>query len=229
MKPRDGVRRRAEVLLKPPCSVSPAEAPTPTSNDVMPYLSLVRDIVTKYARRLPASVQQCDLVAAGTAGVFDALRRSGADRGPAFEGYVRTRIRGAIVDELRAQDWLTRSARKCATTLTDGHPPSSTNTVVRFEDLSEETRSSFTDEAPSPADLLTTGRDNAKLASAVASLPPRERVVVTLHYLEEVHLSAIARELGVSVARASQLRSRAIAALRANLGSGHLERPASAR
>src|SRR5258708_851660 len=61
-------------------------------------------------RKLPPNVLRDDLLAAGTFGLVDALRKS-ADRGPAFDWYARIRIRGAVVDELRAQDWLTRRAR----------------------------------------------------------------------------------------------------------------------
>jgi len=201
------------------------EAHTPTSAEIQPYLSLVYDIVARYSRRLPASVQHGDLIAAGTAGVFDALRKS-SDRGPSFESYVRTRIRGAVIDELRAQDWLSRGERTRLAAWTDGDVPC--GSVVRFEDLSPDARASFADGMASPIDDLARRRDHAMLASAVASLPPRERVVVTLHYLQEIQLTAIAAELGVSVARASQLRARGIDTLRCALAGDALERASAA-
>jgi RNA polymerase sigma factor for flagellar operon FliA len=233
----DGVRQNQvhraprdaeETSMNSPRPSRAAEAHAPTSGEVKSYLSLVNDIVSRYSRRLPSCVLDGDLVAAGAAGVFDALRRCDGDRGPSFEGYVRTRIRGAIVDELRSQDWLTRAARRRATTWTEAQGAVPWGAVIRLDDLSENAPV-LTDAAASPVDDLALQRDHAMLASAVASLPPRERVVVTLHYLHEVQLTAVAAELGVSVARASQLRARAIDALRSALAPESLERvPASA-
>src|SRR5258708_12470252 len=84
-------------------------------------------------RKLPPNVLRDDLIAAGTFGLVDALRKS-ADRGPAFDWYARIRIRGAVVDELRAQDWLTRRARtRVARAQAEGVGGSAA--VVGFDDL----------------------------------------------------------------------------------------------
>ena len=92
-----------------PCT-SRVEASNPTREELDLYMPLVRQVVARVLRKLPPNVLREDLISAGTFGLIDALRKS-VDRGPAFEWYARVRIRGAVVDELRAQDWLTRRAR----------------------------------------------------------------------------------------------------------------------
>src|SRR5687768_16221576 len=78
------------------------------------YLPLVHRIAGQVARRVPANVVRGDLISAGLFGLVDLMRRHGSRDGIEFEGYARTRMRGAMVDELRAQDWLSRRARDAA-------------------------------------------------------------------------------------------------------------------
>ncbi len=78
------------------------------------HLHLVHRIVAQFMRRLPRSVQREDLVAAGTLGLFQALKTSGhtlATCEEMFTAYARIRIRGAILDELRRHDWSPRRRR----------------------------------------------------------------------------------------------------------------------
>src|SRR5438094_3887943 len=78
-----------------------------TNQDLLPYMPLVHEEVGRMLRRLPPSVQKDDLIAAGTCGLMDALRKNAvSERGPQFEWYARIRIRGAVLDELRNEDWL---------------------------------------------------------------------------------------------------------------------------
>src|SRR5262249_29295379 len=83
----------------------------PTAQTIAAHLPLVRRVVTQLARRLPANVHRDDLFSAGVFGLVDSLRRNGGDHGATFEWYARMRIRGAVFDELRAQDWLSRRTR----------------------------------------------------------------------------------------------------------------------
>ncbi|MBV7482839.1 RNA polymerase sigma factor FliA [Bordetella sp. BOR01] len=75
------------------------------------YAPLVRKLALQMLARLPASVQLDDLVQAGMIGLLDAARRYQETPEAQFETYATTRIRGAMVDELRSQDWLPRSVR----------------------------------------------------------------------------------------------------------------------
>jgi RNA polymerase sigma factor for flagellar operon FliA len=187
------------------------------ASDVQDYMPLVRQIVARFLRRLPPNVLRDDLIPAGTYGLIDSLRKNGNDRGPTFEWYARVRIRGAILDELRAQDWLTRRARSRVTAQADdGRAPLSG--IVSMDDLSEASRNALCDEStPSPLEAAEESAERAVLARAIDQLLHRERLIVTLHYFQGVQLKAIAAQLGVSEPRVSQLHSRAMAKLRATL------------
>ncbi|MCA8958362.1 MAG: FliA/WhiG family RNA polymerase sigma factor [Planctomycetes bacterium] len=75
------------------------------------HLPQVRAIATRLLRTLPRSVALDDLVSAGTVGLLRAVDAFEPERGVAFAAYCTARVRGAILDELRAQDWVPRSAR----------------------------------------------------------------------------------------------------------------------
>ena len=78
---------------------------------VLHYWPLVRAIVHRTAVRLPAHVDAADLVQSGMFGLVEAIERYDPDRCPRFESYAASRIRGAVLDELRAQDWVPRTVR----------------------------------------------------------------------------------------------------------------------
>ncbi|WP_344028591.1 FliA/WhiG family RNA polymerase sigma factor [Pseudonocardia kongjuensis] len=75
------------------------------------HARLVRGVGTKLAVRLPASIELADLMQSGTFGLMEAVDRFDPVRGVRFEGYAAQRIRGAMLDELRAQDWVPRTVR----------------------------------------------------------------------------------------------------------------------
>lgn len=75
------------------------------------YAPLVRGVGAKLAVRLPSSIELADLVQSGTFGLMDAVDRYEPARGVRFEGYAAQRVRGAMLDELRAQDWVPRTVR----------------------------------------------------------------------------------------------------------------------
>ncbi|MFO1406068.1 MAG: RNA polymerase sigma factor FliA [Steroidobacteraceae bacterium] len=79
---------------------------------VMRHAPLVKRIACHMMARLPAHVALDDLVQAGMLGLLDAARRYTAGRGASFETYAGIRIRGAILDELRRNDWLPRSVHR---------------------------------------------------------------------------------------------------------------------
>ncbi len=75
------------------------------------YSPLVRSVAHRVAAGLPSHVEIGDLVQAGVFGLADAVERFDPERCPRFESYAAQRIRGAILDELRAQDWVPRTVR----------------------------------------------------------------------------------------------------------------------
>lgn len=81
---------------------------------VAQYIPLVRRLALQMVARLPANIQLEDLTQAGLMGLLDAIRRYEKMPDAQFETYATTRIRGAMLDELRGQDWLPRSVRSKA-------------------------------------------------------------------------------------------------------------------
>jgi RNA polymerase sigma factor for flagellar operon FliA len=75
------------------------------------YLPLVKNVAGRMALGFPRSVELSDLVSTGVIGLIEALSNFDPDRGVKFETYAVPRIRGAILDELRALDWVPRSTR----------------------------------------------------------------------------------------------------------------------
>ncbi len=75
------------------------------------YLPLVRNVAGRMAIGFPRSVELSDLINTGVIGLVEAFRNFDPERGVKFETYAVPRIRGAILDELRALDWVPRSTR----------------------------------------------------------------------------------------------------------------------
>jgi RNA polymerase sigma factor for flagellar operon FliA len=87
-------------------------------NDLMErYLPLVRYIAERISIKLPKNVDVDDLSSAGIFGLMDAINGFDPARGVKFETYCTTRIRGAILDELRSLDWVPRLVRSKANQL----------------------------------------------------------------------------------------------------------------
>jgi len=75
------------------------------------YLPLVKNVAGRMAMGFPRSVELDDLVSTGTIGLIEAMGNFDPARGVKFETFAVPRIRGAILDELRALDWIPRSTR----------------------------------------------------------------------------------------------------------------------
>ncbi len=78
---------------------------------VLGYAPLVHYVAGKMTSALPSHVERADLVSYGFGGLIGAIERFEPGRGTRFEGFALMRIKGAMIDELRAADWLPRSLR----------------------------------------------------------------------------------------------------------------------
>lgn len=78
---------------------------------IVHYAPLVKYVAGRVATGLPRSVDQADLVSYGIIGLIDAIEKFDLERGYKFETYAIARIRGSMLDELRAIDWVPRSVR----------------------------------------------------------------------------------------------------------------------
>ncbi|NYT86227.1 RNA polymerase sigma factor FliA [Pollutimonas harenae] len=226
------------------------------------YAPLVRRLALQLVAKLPASVEVDDLMQAGMMGLLDAVRRYQQTADAQFETYAVTRIRGAMLDELRSQDWLPRSVRsktrsieQAIHTLTHrllrapaeseiaeemGVPLSEYQQlleeargvqILHYEDLAGqgEDAGSALDRAPGDggaaqathsanplSQLMSKGLRHA-LMEAIKALPDREQLLLSLQFEQDLNQKEIGAVMGVTEGRVSQLRSQAVARIRAAL------------
>ncbi|RLV69911.1 RNA polymerase sigma factor WhiG [Streptomyces sp. CBMAI 2042] len=81
---------------------------------ILHYSPLVKYVAGRVSVGLPSNVEQADFVSSGVFGLIDAIEKFDIERAIKFETYAITRIRGAMIDELRALDWIPRSVRQKA-------------------------------------------------------------------------------------------------------------------
>lgn len=169
-----------------------------------------------FVKRVPASVTRDDIEQAAMIGLWKALRKPRAPEttDSMHEWYIRRRIRGEIIDELRAQDWLPRRARESGTY---EHLE-----LVRFDDLRTDTyfgwEERFALEQPSADETLAVSSEAS--AALAAPMPERDRRVVELIVFGGNKQSDVARDLGVSEPRITQLYARALLRMREHLLDG---------
>jgi RNA polymerase sigma factor for flagellar operon FliA len=221
---------------------------------ILTYAPLVKYVAGRLGSGLPAHVDEGDLVSYGLLGLISAIERYDPSRDIKFETYAVARIKGAIIDELRALDWVPRSVRsrareieraiaelesKLGTAPTDEQIAAKVGISVDEleESLTDISRSSIAalDElwsasgegdqvslldtiedttGPRPHEALDESEMREALADAIARLPEREKLVVTLYYYEELRLREIGEVLGVTESRVSQLHTKAILRLK---------------
>ncbi len=181
------------------------------------YAPLARRIATAIARRLPRHVSRDDLHAAAMFGLWDAIRRHDDPSREDFVFYASTRIRGAIFDELRRTDWVSRRTRE-----RNDRAEAAGTTVVRVDALDSMPANDI-ERALASGDP---GRDRAEeqnsLAEIVRLLPrlsDRERLAVVGVYFQDRRLKDVALELGVTESRVSQLCTAGVSRLRENVAA----------
>jgi RNA polymerase sigma factor for flagellar operon FliA len=86
-------------------------APEARERLILHYSPLVKFVAGRVAAGLPQNIEQSDLVSYGIFGLIDAIDKFDPGRGFKFETYAISRIKGAIIDELRSIDWVPRSVR----------------------------------------------------------------------------------------------------------------------
>lgn len=103
----------AKHLRAVPTPAPEAEAEAPTREQLLiTHHEMVRAIAIRLAQRLPGHVEVEELVNIGFLGLIDALERYDASRGVPFRAFAELRVRGAMMDALRASDWTPRAVRR---------------------------------------------------------------------------------------------------------------------
>ncbi len=207
------------------------------------HTPLVRRAVAQLASQAGGAMDREDMLQIGLMGLLEALRRYG-EPDERFPGYAAQRVRGAILDELRRQDWRPRSVRQEGHRLRDGirelrrrlgHEPSEAEVMqhlgVSAEDYlayeqhtNAETLASFDEvieelmltpsAARTPEAELIQRRS---LEQALACLNPKEQHVVQLYYEAELSLKEIGAVMGLTEARVCQINKSALHKLRGAL------------
>jgi len=125
---------------------------------ILTYAPLVKYVAGRLGSGLPAHIDEGDLVSYGLLGLIGAIERYEPDRDVKFETYAIARIRGAIIDELRAMDWVPRSVRSRARDIEraigelearSGHAPTDEEIAKKLGITQEELDDSLSDIARS--------------------------------------------------------------------------------
>ncbi len=216
---------------------------------------LIKFIAHRLSLRLPSHVEVDDLISAGVIGLMDAIEKFDPTRGILFKTYAEFRIKGAMLDDLRAQDWVPRSVRQKAAVLErayeeieqrEGRPATeeevaealnmamevfyellnsarglSLISIDGAEDemtLNKRVLESLTSPAEdNPFHQLRRKELKEVLARIIDQLPPKERMVVSLYYYDELTMKEIGKVLNITESRVSQIHTQVMLRLRGKL------------
>ncbi|QLH54208.1 MAG: RNA polymerase sigma factor for flagellar operon [Candidatus Kapaibacterium sp.] len=221
---------------------------------VLKYISLVKSILNKF--KLPESsiLTKQDLINIGILGLVDAIEKFDPNQSVKFETYAYPRIKGAIIDELRRIDWLSRGARKRAKEVIESMDKSfvrggKTNfdelaknlnlsesefksyilayqaskesfyytEIIEIEDDGQEIdflENLASEDEKTALDEMVENEKVQLIYDFLLMLPERDRLIVTLHYYENLKFKEIGQILGLSESRVSQIHSSVIKRLR---------------
>jgi RNA polymerase sigma factor for flagellar operon FliA len=212
---------------------------------VLQYSPLVKYVAGRLRTRLPDSVDYADLVSDGIIGLMEAIDRFDPSRGLTFQTFAVPRIRGAMVDALRALDWVPRSVREKVRQVEEaqrvlearlgripddpeiaaelGIPVPALRALyakVAFTSVGTLEDLELADDLSAAATQeIEDDQAKAALLRVVGELPERDQVIIALYYFEGFTLSEIGQVLGVTESRVSQLHSRATMVLRSRLAN----------
>ncbi len=209
------------------------------------YLPLVKLVAGRIAIGLPQHVDKDDLIGNGVFGLLEAIERFDLSRGFKFETYAVARIRGAMLDSLRAQDWIPSTVRQKARqyeqtvaslehqlgrsagddeisasmgiTVSQLHTLVNTISSCTLVPLEDYLKAEPPSSDNNPSQYLEETEVKATLAKSIEKLSEKERLVVTLYYYEGLTLKEISLILKLTEARISQLHTKAIFRLRGAL------------
>jgi RNA polymerase sigma factor FliA len=239
---------------------------SPVSEDLLrEHLPMVRFLALRIRERLPQQVEMEDLISAGIVGLMDALQKFDPNKKVQFRTYAQFRVRGAMLDSLRALDWGPRDLRRKGRAVEEairslsatlGKAPTESEVAKQMgldlntyqQLLGELSGLELSSLNATPSEeagtevmaLIPAGPEDDPflqcqssemrrlLAEAIAELPERERLVLTLYYYEELTMREVGATMGVVESRVSQLHSSAMARLRVALRAPSPRRAARA-
>jgi RNA polymerase sigma factor FliA len=194
--------------MTPPCDLHRHVDPPHVIDRVRENLPLVDIICDQVRKQLAPSLRLDDLVSYGHEGLLAAARTFDESRGVPFRRWANIRVRGAVIDGIRATSTLPRSA------------------YARFRAvdapavLSNGLADEAADGAPNAEDAIVRAEIMARIRECIGELPGAQRALLQRHYFDDVTVDEAAAELGLSKSWASRLHGRAVEDVRRSLCSG---------
>jgi RNA polymerase sigma factor for flagellar operon FliA len=219
------------------------------------YAPKVKYLAVRLKARLPRNIDLSELVSAGSMGLVESFSKFNSELGVKFDTYAESRIRGAMLDELRRMDWFPRSLRQKVRQLDSAIIQSEQNTgrmpsereLAELTGLSEkEVReglealqnqicfsldalenviSGDSDPNGEPYARTATREMIARVADLIEQLTPREKLVLSLYYTDELNMREAAEVMGITEGRVSQLHTQALNRLRREFASQYGAQP----
>lgn len=234
------------------CDFSPAEQ----ERIVRHHAPRIRYIALRLKARLPKSIELGELISAGTLGLMEALGKFRAHLGIRFEAYAESRVRGAMLDELRRLDWFPRALRQRIRQIDAairqveneyGRQPTEEEIqritgleIVEVRQGLEALQHHLWVSLEAIQDYVSAEHGGiegepyrnavrrellARMASLLHTLTPREKLVLSLYYHDELNMRETAQVMGITEGRVSQLHTQALGRLRREFAQqyGHVE------
>jgi len=214
---------------------------------LLAHLGLVKYLAHRIGGRLAGSTDYDELAGDGLLGLIEAVDRFDPSHGVLFKTYAEQRIRGAILDGIRARDWAPRSLRRAGRKLEEAiaEVERRKGTTADEQEIADELQMSIEelqeltmqargirlgslpqneDEGVEPVSpngdplLAVEQREQRELvAEEIEGLPERERFVLGLYYEKGLTLKEIGAVLDVTESRVCQIHTRAVARLRGRI------------
>jgi RNA polymerase sigma factor for flagellar operon FliA len=211
---------------------------------VLTFAPMVKYIVYRKVREIPARCEVDDFISCGLEALIRSIDRYDPDKGATLEQFAWTRIHGAVLDELRRNDWAPRSLRRfdrdmgkardnffrlygrrpTREELADALGVTPAELVTRQDEIANSQIGSLNalisgddDTDPEASALSAAAKD--RFRAAFECLAPRERKIAVLLYVYNLTLREIGEILGVTESRVCQLHAQILKTLRANLAA----------
>ncbi len=219
-------------------------SPLEQESIVRHYGPKIRFLALRLKSKLPKSISLNEMISAGTLGLMEALGKFQPQLGVRFDTYAGNRIRGAMLDELRRLDWFPRPLRQKIRQIDSamrviernlGRPATEEELVTMtglelgevrqgLEALQNQLMVSLDavqdymlDESQDPDEpyAVTAEKETLeRLIPLISTLTPREKLVLSLYYSDELNMREVAEVMDITEGRVSQLHSQALKRLR---------------
>lgn len=218
---------------------------------ILAHMPMVKRVAVHLKARIPPFMELDELIQVGMVGLIEAARSFDPSKGFEFEHFALSRVRGAILDEVRRQSFLPRSAvafNRSESEATHalgaelGRTPTHAELAQylgkdisefqkergqakRFETFSmevvtDEVMAMPADSSQQPECMVEEAEFMQAVVDAIDLLPEREKMVMSLYYVDELNLKEIGEVLGVTESRVSQILSTVVKKLRQQLRVG---------